>query len=73
MSYRLGVDVGGTFTDLALHNIETDELEFAKTPSTPANQAIGVTNGINLLVPPFVESGDNIIVDTRSIKYVKKV
>ena len=30
-------------------------------------------NGINLLVPPFVESGDNIIVDTRSIKYVKKV
>ena len=30
-------------------------------------------NGINLLVPPFVESGDNIIVDTRSIEYVKKV
>lgn len=59
MSYRLGVDVGGTFTDLALHNIETDELEFAKTPSTPANQAIGVTNGINLLIERLqVSAGD---------------
>ena len=32
-----------------------------------------VENGINILVPPFVESGDNIIVDTRTIEYVKKV
>ena len=30
-------------------------------------------NGINLLVPPFVESGDNIIVDTRTIEYIKKI
>ena len=30
-------------------------------------------NGVNILVPPFVESGDVIIVDTRSIEYVKKV
>ena len=30
-------------------------------------------NGINLLVPPFIESGDRIIVDTRTIEYIKKV
>ena len=30
-------------------------------------------NGINILVPPFIESGDNIIVDTRTIEYIKKV
>jgi len=30
-------------------------------------------NGINILVPPFVESGNKIIVDTRTIEYVKKV
>ena len=29
-------------------------------------------NGINIQVPPFIESGDTIIVDTRTIKYVKK-
>ena len=32
-----------------------------------------LTNGINIQVPPFIESGDNIIVDTRTIEYVKKV
>ena len=30
-------------------------------------------NGIKIQVPPFIESGDKIIVDTRSIEYVKKV
>ena len=30
-------------------------------------------NGVNILVPPFVESGDTIIVDTRSIEYIKKI
>ena len=60
MSYRLGVDVGGTFTDLALHNVETDELEFAKTPSTPSNQAIGVANGIDQLAARFGVAPGNI-------------
>ena len=30
-------------------------------------------NGINIQVPPFVESGDIIIVDTRNMKYIKKI
>ena len=46
MGYRLGVDVGGTFTDLALYDADTNRLEFAKTPSTPDNQAVGVAAGI---------------------------
>ena len=31
-----------------------------------------LTNGIKIQVPPFIESGDEIIVDTRTIEYVKK-
>ena len=30
-------------------------------------------NGIKINVPPFVESGDRIILDTRTLEYVKKV
>ena len=30
-------------------------------------------NGINIQVPPFIESGDEIVVDTRTIEYVKKI
>jgi N-methylhydantoinase A len=46
MSYRLGVDVGGTFTDLLLVNESTGGTWSAKVPSTPADQSIGVLNGI---------------------------
>lgn len=47
MSYRLGVDVGGTFTDLLLINEITGETHTAKVPSTPADSSIGVLNGID--------------------------
>ena len=30
-------------------------------------------NGIKIQVPPFIESGDTIIVDTRSSEYIKKI
>jgi N-methylhydantoinase A len=46
MTYRLGVDVGGTFTDLLLINEDTGETHRAKTPSTPADQSVGVLTGI---------------------------
>jgi elongation factor P len=30
-------------------------------------------NGINIQVPPFIEGGDKIIVDTRTMEYIKKI
>ncbi len=30
-------------------------------------------NGLNIQVPPFIEAGDNIIIDTRNLDYVKKI
>jgi N-methylhydantoinase A len=46
MSYRLGVDVGGTFTDLLLFNEKTGQIHLTKTPSTPSDQSVGVLRGI---------------------------
>ncbi len=46
MSYRLGVDVGGTFTDLLLINEQSGETFTAKVPSTPEDSSQGVLNGI---------------------------
>jgi len=46
MGYRLGVDVGGTFTDLLLINEESGATHTAKVPSTPEDSSIGVLNGI---------------------------
>ncbi|MEI6666665.1 MAG: hydantoinase/oxoprolinase family protein [Acidobacteriota bacterium] len=47
MSYRLGVDVGGTFTDFLLYNEKTGKLHLTKVPSTPSDQSIGVLQGIH--------------------------
>lgn len=47
MSYRLGVDVGGTFTDLLLIDEESGQTYTAKVPSTPHDQSEGVLNGVD--------------------------
>ena len=48
MSYRLGVDVGGTFTDVVLYDSDDQRVWLAKTPSTPGDQSVGVIEGIRL-------------------------
>jgi len=47
MTFRLGVDVGGTFTDLLLVDEASGETYMAKVPSTPEDSSIGVLNGID--------------------------
>jgi len=44
--YRLGVDVGGTFTDLLLIEEGTGRTHSAKVPSTPRDSSVGVLRGI---------------------------
>jgi len=50
MSSRLGIDVGGTFTDLLLFDGETGAMHLLKTPSTPADQSVGIHTGIEELM-----------------------
>ncbi len=46
MAFRLGVDVGGTFTDLLLIDESSGQTYMAKVPSTPEDSSVGVMNGI---------------------------
>lgn len=50
MSYRLGVDVGGTFTDLMLVRDEDGASHRVKTPSTPADPSQGVLVGVKRIL-----------------------
>src|SRR6056300_340531 len=63
MPYRLGVDVGGTFTDLILVDEKSGSIHTAKVPSTPADSSIGVMNGVAKVC-------DNAGVDPREISQV---
>ena len=47
MAYRLGVDVGGTFTDLFLVEDSDHRQWRVKTPSTPSDPSQGVLKGVS--------------------------
>jgi elongation factor P len=50
----------------------TDAALKGQTVSSSYKPAI-LDNGLNIQVPPFIESGDQIIIDTRNLEYVKKI
>ncbi len=60
MGYRLGVDVGGTFTDLLLFNVETGAFWRHKTPSTPHDSSEGILNGVAAICGEAGVAAENI-------------
>ena len=50
----------------------TDVALKGQTVSSSYKPAI-LDNGLSIQVPPFIESGDEIIVDTRNLEYIKKI
>lgn len=59
MRYRLGVDVGGTFTDLLLFDHTTGNFWRHKTPSTPHDSSEGILNGVTTITSEAgVDPGD---------------
>ena len=50
MGHRLGIDVGGTFTDLVLYDEASGTLAVEKVPSVPADPAEGIAQGIRRLL-----------------------
>ena len=53
--------------------IETTDASLkGQTVSSSYKPAI-LDNGLNIQVPPFIESGDEVIIDTRNLEYVKKI
>ena len=53
--------------------IETTDVALkGQTVSSSYKPAV-LTNGLNIQVPPFIETGDEIIIDTRNFEYIKKI
>src|SRR5215471_15705347 len=79
--YRLGIDIGGTFTDVVLQNTTSGELTVHKRLSTPSDPSIGALDGTDELlgsvgvnlseVEQIVHGttiGANIIVESKGAK-----
>ncbi len=57
MSRIVGVDIGGTFTDLVLYDEASGRITVAKVPSTPSDQSAGLLSGIAALGIPVRDIG----------------
>lgn len=51
--YRLGADIGGTFTDMSLLDEATGLVQIAKVPSTPSTPHLSVVHGIEALIARY--------------------
>lgn len=51
--YRIGFDVGGTFTDFTVHDARDGSLRYFKTPSTPADPSEAIEAGLRALFEEF--------------------
>ena len=49
----------------------TDAALKGQTASSSYKPAI-LENGLSIQVPPFIEAGDNVMIDTRNLEYIKK-
>ena len=53
--------------------IETTDVALkGQTVSSSYKPAI-LENGLNIQVPPFIKSGDNVVIDTRNLEYIKNL
>ena len=53
--------------------IETTDVALKGQTVSSSYKPATLDNGINIQVPPFIESGDKIILDTRTMEYIKKI
>ena len=53
--------------------IETTDVALKGQTVSSSYKPATLDNGLNIQVPPFIDSGDDVIVDTRTLEYIKKI
>ncbi|MDB9774473.1 elongation factor P, partial [Candidatus Pelagibacter sp.] len=53
--------------------VDTTDVALKGQTASSSYKPATLDNGINIQVPPFIDSGDKIIVDTRTMEYIKKI
>ena len=53
--------------------IETSDVALKGQTVSSSYKPATLDNGLNIQVPPFIDSGDQVIVDTRTLEYIKKI
>ncbi len=70
MTYRIGIDIGGTFTDFVLYDNKADPLtavSIHKELSTPEDNSIGVMNGLEQLAKKAGQNLEDFLSETEAV------
>ena len=57
---RIGIDTGGTFTDIVCVDTDAGSMRVTKVASTPANPALGLVRGVNAILAAQAASPDDV-------------
>ena len=53
--------------------IESTDATIKRQTASSSYKPATLKNGINIMVPPFINSGDKIVLDTKNLEYIKKI
>ena len=53
--------------------IQTTDAALKGQTVSSSYKPASLDNGLNIQVPPFIESGDEVIIDSRNLEYIKKI
>ena len=73
VSFHNEVPISIQLPNQVVCKILTTDVALKKQTVSSSYKPATLMNGIKVQVPPFIESGDEVVIDTRTIEYVKKV
>ena len=62
-----------TFPNQIQCKVETTDAALKGQTVSSSYKPAKLNNGLSIQVPPFIEAGDEIVVDTRNLEYIKKI
>ena len=65
MKIGIGIDTGGTFTDIVAYDFETKEvLAKGKSSTTQGNLIVGISRALDVLDPEYLKKADTVCIST---------
>ena len=73
ISFNNGLPISVDLPNQVKCKIETTDVALKGQTASSSYKPATLDNGLNIQVPPFIEAGDEIVVDTRNLEYIKKI
>ena len=73
VSFYDGKPISVDLPNQVICRIKTTDVALKGQTVSSSYKPATLDNGLNIQVPPFIETGDEVIIDTRNLEYIKKI